>query len=150
MSIPNLIRIILVIVPWLSVVFLPKRSINRFLPISILASILVVGMSSLAVPYKWWIIRGGWKYKLINDLSFILGPFFVGTLWIFHFTFGNFKKYFLVNLIMDWIFSYPLNHLFQRMKLYKLVNFKPQHIFISFLNFALIIYGYQLILNRHK
>ncbi|WNF38263.1 hypothetical protein RJD24_07500 [Bacillaceae bacterium IKA-2] len=150
MSKPNFIRTILVIVPWLSVVVLPKKSIRNFFPVSLFASILVVGMCSLAVPYKWWVVKGGWKYKLFNDLSFILGPFFVGTLWIFHFTFGNFKKYFLVNLIIDWIFSYPLNHLFQRMKLYKLVNFKPKHIYFSFLGFALTIYGYQHILKRFK
>lgn len=150
MSTPNLIRIIQITVPWLSVVFLPKISFKKFLPISIFASILVVGMCSLAVPYKWWIIKGGWKYKLFNDLSFIIGPFFVGTLWIFHFTFGNFKKYLLVNLIIDWLFSYPLNYLLQNLKLYKLVNFKPKHILLSFLSFSLTIYGYQLILNRHK
>lgn len=145
---PNIIRILQLIVSWLSIVFLPKKTIREFLPVSIFASILVIGICSLAVPYKWWVVEGGWKDKIINDLSFIFGPFFVGTLWIFHFYFGNFKRYFLLNLLMDSMFSFVLTYIFQKLKLFKLVNFKPKHIFISFISFSLIIYGYQMILKR--
>ncbi|RLQ97459.1 hypothetical protein [Falsibacillus albus] len=144
----NIIRMVQMTVPWLSVVFLPKNSIRRYLPVSILASLLVTGMCLLAVPYKWWKVMGGWKIKIFNDLSFILGPFFVGTLWIFHFSFGNFLRYFFLNLIMDSLFSYPLNYLYQRLNLYKLINFKPSQIFMSFFGFSIIIYLYQHIVQR--
>lgn len=147
---PNIIRIIQLILPWISIVFLPKRSFKHYLPVSIFASLLVTGMCLLAVPYKWWIVKGGWKFKLLNDGSFILGPFLVGTLWIFHFTFGNLKRYFWVNLIMDTLFSFPLSYLFQKLKLFKLVNFRHKHIFFSFITFSLIIYGYEVLIKRIK
>lgn len=102
-------------------------------------------MCLLAVPYKWWVVKGGWKVKILNDGSFIFGPFLVGTLWIFHLTFGNLKRYFGVNLIMDTLFSFPLSYLFQKLKLFKLVNFRPKHIFFSFITFSLIIYGYEVL-----
>lgn len=147
---PNIIRIIQLILPWISIVFLPKRSFKHYLPVSLFASLLVTGMCLLAVPYKWWIVKGGWKVKLLNDGSFIFGPFLVGTLWIFHFTFGNLKRYFGVNLIIDTLFSFPLSYLFQKLKLFKLVNFRPKHIFFSFVTFSLIIYGYEVLIKKIK
>ncbi|MGG7620547.1 hypothetical protein [Bacillus coreaensis] len=147
---PNTIRIIQLVLPWITIVFLPKKSFRQYFPVSIFASFLVTGMCLLAIPYKWWSVKGGWRAKVLNDWSFILGPFIVGTLWIFYFTFGNFKKYFVVNLFMDSLFSFPLSYLFQRLKLFKLVNFRPKHIFITFISFSLIIYGFELLLKRIK
>jgi len=144
---PNIVRFVLITLSLFTLIILPKKSFREYLPTSIFTSVLVTTICTLAVPYKWWIVKGGWKNKIINDLSFILGPFFAGTMWVFHFTFGNFKRYALLNLIMDILFSYPLNHLFQRLRLYKLVNFKPKHIFMFFTTFSLIIYGYQHIIK---
>jgi hypothetical protein len=149
-NVPNIIRLTQFIGPWFSVVFLPKKSIDKFIPVSLFASVLVGGMCSLAIPFKWWRVEGGLKEKILNDSSFIFGPFLVGTLWIFHFTFGNFKRYFLVNLIMDFLFSYPLNYLYQKLRLYRLVNFKPKYILGFFMSYALIIYGFQLLVERSK
>lgn len=145
---PNIVRYLLLTLSLFSLFFLPKKSFREYLPTSIFTSILVMSMCALAVPYKWWVVKGGWKNKIINDLSLILGPFFAGTMWIFHYTFGNFKRYTLINLIMDFLFSYPLNYLFQSLNLYKLVNFKPKHIFMLFTCFAFTIYGYQSIIKR--
>jgi len=147
---PNIIRIIQLILPWISIVFLPKKSFKQYLPVSLFASLLVTGMCLLAVPYKWWVVKGGWKVKFLNDGSFIFGTFLVGTLWIFHLTFGNFKRYFGFNLLMDSLFSFPLSYLFQKLKLFKLVNFRPKHIYFSFITFSIIIYGYEVLIKRIK
>lgn len=147
---PNVIRIIMLLSPWISIVFLPRKATRRYLPVSLFASFLVIGMCALAVPYKWWIVKGGWKIKVLNDGSFIFGPFLIGTLWIFHFTYGNFKRYFVVNLLMDFLFSYPLSFLFQKVKLFTLVNFKPKHIFFSFISFSFVIYGFEMLLKGSR
>lgn len=147
---PTVIRIIQLVLPWVSIVFLPNKSFKQYLPVSLFASILVTGMCLLAVPYKWWKVKGGWENKILNDGSFIFGPFLVGTLWIFHFTFGNLKRYFAVNLLMDSLFSFPLSYLYQKLNLFKLVNFRPKHIFFSFISFSLIIYGFGVLVKRAK
>jgi hypothetical protein len=54
---------------------MPKKSIRTYFPASLFASSLVIGMCSLAIPYKWWSVKGGWKGKILNDSSFIFGPF---------------------------------------------------------------------------
>lgn len=145
--IQTIIRLGLVIISWSSLVFLPKKAFNKFLPVSLFTSLLVLIVSVLAIRYKFWVVKGGMSKKVINDLSFIYGPFFAGTLWIFHLTFGHFKRYLIVNTIMNASLSYPFNSLFEKLKVYKLINFKPIHVFLSYMSFSFIIYGYQLLLN---
>ena len=147
---PNVIRILQLFLPWISLVFMPKKSMRTYFPASLFASSLVIGMCSLAIPYKWWSVKGGQKGKTLNDSSFIFSPFLVGILWIFHFTFGRFKRFFFVNLLMDSLFAFPLSYLYQKLDLFKLVNFKPKHIFFSFISFCLTIYGYQALTNKDK
>lgn len=147
---PNLIRVIQLIAPWILILFLPKKSFKQYLPVSLFASFLVIGMCILAIPFKWWVVKGGWKAKLLNDGSFIFGPFLVGTLWIFHFSFGNLKKYLCINLVMDSLFAFLICSMCQKLKLFKLVNFKPKHIFYSFISYSIIIYVFELLMKRSK
>lgn len=106
--------------------------------------------SMLSVPFKWWTIKGGALNKIINDLCFIFGPFFIGTIWIFRFTFGKFWLYSIANIMMDAFLAFPVNFVFQKLKVYKLVNFKAKHIFYTSISFAFVIYGYQLFISSPK
>lgn len=147
----NFIRIGMFIISWLSVVFLPKKSFKKYLSVANFAAILILITSMIAVPYKLWIVEGdGKKAKIYNDLSFIFGPFFIGTIWIFHFTFGKFKFYFLLNSIMDFLLAFPMCYIFQKLKLFKLVNFKPIYIFMTHITYSIFLYGYQLFLDKTK
>lgn len=145
-----LIRIGLFLIPWLTVFFIPKSEFKKYTPVSTLATLLVVILSMFSVPFRWWTVKGGLLNKVINDMSFILGPFFIGTIWIFRFTFGKFWLYILVNTLMDLFLAYPINWLMQKLRVYKLVNFKSKHIFYTSISFALVIYGFQLFLTRSK
>lgn len=144
----NFIRIGLIIFSWLSLIFLPKKSWDRYLPVSIFTSLLVLSFCILSMHFKWWVVKGGIIQRAFNDLSFIVGPFFAGTLWIFHFTFGKFKRYLLLNAVMDGLLAFPLNYLFQKVKMYQFINFRPLYLFIVHTFFAFIMYGYQLLVNR--
>jgi hypothetical protein len=147
---PTFIRASLIILSWFTVFFLPRNSLKRFLPVSFFASLLVVLTCMLSIPYQWWTVQGSIKRKITNDLSFIFGPFFVGTIWIFHFTYGKFWLYLVTNAMINYTFSYPLTALFQRLKVYKLINFKPIHIFLSYISYAVIIYWYQSFLQKSQ
>lgn len=143
----TILRVGLFLIPWLTVPFIPKDEFKKFTPVAIFASFLVLIVSFLSIPYKWWTIKGGLITKTLNDLSFILGPFFVGTIWIFRMTFGKFGLFALVNLLMDSFLSFPFTWLAQKLKMYKLVNFKPKHIFYISSSFALVSYIYQLFIT---
>jgi hypothetical protein len=145
-----LIRITLLLVPWLTVFFIPTNVFKKYTPVAIFASFLVAINCMLSVPFKWWTVKGGLLNKVMNDLSFILGPFFIGTIWIFRLTFGKFWLYLLTNTFMDLFLAYPINWILQRLKVYKLVNFKSKHVFILSIFFAIVIYPYQLFISRTK
>jgi hypothetical protein len=145
------IRLGLFVISWLSVIVLPKNSFKKYLPVANLASSIILIQSLLSLPYKLWVVEeGGIKDKVFNDLSIILGPFFIGTIWIFHFTFGNLRLYLLVNMLTNFLFAFPMSYLFKKLKLYKFVNFRPIHIFITQVFYSICIYGYQLFLNKIK
>ncbi len=141
---PTLIRWGLLILSWFSMLFLPKEKIKKYLPVTTFSTLLVVALSILNIPFKWWKVEGGLLNKVFNDFSFIFGPYFCGTIWIFHLTFGKFTKYFLTNLIMDAALSFPLGTLLQKLKVFKLVEFKPKHIFYTTFSYALALYAFQL------
>lgn len=145
---PTFIRIGLLVISWCSALLLPKMAFRRYSPVAILASLLVLIESFLAIPFKWWRVKGGIKTKIFNDLSFILGPFSVGTIWIFRITYDRLWLYLLLNVFMDAFLSYPMNWIFQKLKVYKLINFKPKHIFFTSITYAIIIYVYQMFLER--
>jgi hypothetical protein len=65
-------------------------------------------------------------------------------------TFGKFWIYLLTNTFMDLFLAFPINWLMQKFKVYKLVNYKPKHIFYISIFFALVIYPYQLFISRPK
>ncbi|WP_313798884.1 hypothetical protein [Cytobacillus sp.] len=148
--VPNLIRIAVLIISWISVMLLPKSALRKYLPVSIFCSLLVICGCFLSYKYKWWRVRGGIAELIFHDLSFIFGPFFAGTLWIFHLSFGNFKRYILLNLISNISFSYPLTYLFEKFNVYTLGNFKRIHLFLYYYVFAFIIYWYQLLIERSR
>ncbi|WP_160725797.1 hypothetical protein [Bacillus sp. USDA818B3_A] len=147
---PAIIRTVLFLIPWLTAYFIPKNIFKKYTPVATFASLIVIIESMLSVPFKWWTVKGGLLSKIINDWSLILGPFFVGTIWIFRFTFGKFWMYLLTNTLMDLFLAYPVNWLLQKLKVYKLVNFKPKHIFFTGICYALVIYGFQLFITRKK
>lgn len=145
-----LIRTGLFLIPWLTAFFIPKNEFKKYTPVASFATLLVLIQSMLSVPFKWWKVKGGPLTKIINDLSFILGPFYVGTIWIFRFTYGKLWLYSIANILMDAFLAFPANFVYQKFKVYKLVNFKPKHIFFTSICYAFVIYGYQFFISRPK
>ncbi|MBN8209022.1 hypothetical protein JI666_09720 [Bacillus sp. NTK071] len=144
------LRFTQLILPWISIVFYPKRSFIRYLPVAILASILVGGLSALAVPYKWWRVDGGLKTKIFNDITFIMGPFFIGTLWVFYFTFGHLKRFVAMNLVIDGFFAFVFSYVLEKANVFKLIHFKRIHVFLTYFSFSFILYGFELLINKRR
>jgi hypothetical protein len=147
---PTIIRIGLIVLSWSTIFFLPKEAAKKYVPVATFSSLLVVILSMFSIPFKWWRVKGGMLNKIFNDFSFIFGPYFVGTMWIFHLTFGKFWLYSLLNIFMDTMLLYPFNWIFQKLKVYKLVNITPKQLLCTTLSFALALYGYQSYISKPK
>lgn len=140
----NFFRIVNAIVLWAIVLsFLPKLSFKKYLPVTLFCSCIFLIQSLLNLIFKWWDVKGGIKYRVFDDLAFIFGPFFTINLWVFHFTYGKFSLYALCNLIMDLLYAYPLNALFQKIGHYKLKRMTSTALFIKTCSLALLNYGFQ-------
>jgi hypothetical protein len=146
--VPAIIRIGLVLISGASLIFLPKKSFYKYLPVTAFTSVLVLSVCALSIPYKFWAVKGNKTTLILTDLCYVFGSFFAGTLWIFHLTFGKFQRYVAINFLMDMILAFPLNYVFQKLEVYKLVNWKSKHIFLTYFSFSFIIYGFQLLLEK--
>lgn len=85
----------MLIIPWLTVPFLGKKSFFRFLPVASFTNLFISMFSVIANKRKWWENKNPLSPGLV-DFTYILGPFFVATLWIFKY-FGAFLFHALDN-----------------------------------------------------
>ncbi|MEL3971840.1 hypothetical protein AAEO50_06040 [Rossellomorea oryzaecorticis] len=142
----KLILWFILIAPWFSLFFLKKEVVKRFIPVSLLASFIMIVYNLVAENQNHWEIN----VSIIPSLepafvSGVFGAFPVITLWIFHFTFGRFWRYAVTNVIADFMFAlFPIHYVLQDvLGIYTLVNINPFERFILFVAFAMILYGFQ-------
>ncbi|QGQ98729.1 hypothetical protein EHS13_29540 [Paenibacillus psychroresistens] len=114
------------------------------MPVAIFGSLLVTLQNELSYTFKWWVVEKTIFPWVITYVPFVYGAFLVGTIWIFHFTFGRFWLYLITNIIMDLFFAFPMNYWFNKLKLYQLVNYTSWNVFFTFVGLSIVIYGYQL------
>ncbi|QQZ08449.1 hypothetical protein [Heyndrickxia vini] len=140
----------MIIFSWLTVPFLGKRNIKRFF----LASILIVIFESISAyrgkKRKWWIFYNKPHSFLTGEFPFNIGPFLVGSMWILKFTFGKFKRFILVNAIIDGFFTFPLMIVFKKLKIVKLHRINHLQFFLYIFYKSFILYGIQYIIDLKR
>ncbi len=143
----KLVLLAVLLLPWLSIVKGDKFVFKKYLPVLTFSSLVIAFISELSKNFTWWKVRKPLFPKLSSDISFIFGPFFVANFWVFKLTYGNFKKYLLINVLFDYLFdylfAYPLTSLAEKLKVYKMVNMTRFQLFIISIATALINYLYQ-------
>lgn len=141
----KLILILMIILPWLSLMFMNKHSIKRFMPVAILASLLVTIIFEIGYLYDWWrILAVLTPWDRITSVPLVYGVFLVGTVWIFHFTFDRkLWVYVVVNLLFDVFYSFIVLNILVGIGIYSLNNMKNFGILMLMFFLALIIYPYQ-------
>lgn len=144
-------RIANAIVLWTIVLlFLPKQSFKKYLPVTLFCSCILLIQTLLNSIFNWWKVKGGYKSMVFDALAFIFGPFFTINLWVFHFTYGKFSIYAIFNLIMDIVFAYPLNTLFQKIGHYKLKKFNSKTLFLISYSLSFVNYGFQKLIEKEN
>ena len=67
-------RIGLILISWITVIFLPKKSFFKYLPVTLFSSLIILTEYLLGGPRNWWKVKGGAKTIANNGLTFIFGP----------------------------------------------------------------------------
>lgn len=93
----------ILIVPWLTIPFVGRDSLRRFMPAAIFIAIVTKIMDSFGEKRKWWRFYHG--ISLFNSMDFMnLGPYMVSSIWLLKVTYGKFLSYFVSNKIMHFLF----------------------------------------------
>ncbi|WP_299088911.1 hypothetical protein [uncultured Metabacillus sp.] len=133
----------LMVLPWLSSPLIGRRSFRKYWASSLFMSCFVAAESYLARKRKWW-----WVFEKIfpvgiGELPLIIGPFFIGTIWILKLTHRSFTLYLLVNAMVHYFFSYFVLDFFKNLGIGALVRLKRYQLMLIFLGKSIILYGVQ-------
>ncbi|KKI92858.1 hypothetical protein WQ54_06635 [Bacillus sp. SA1-12] len=136
-----------IIIPWLTVPFMGKRNIIRFLPVASFVNLFLSVFSLICYRKKWWKTNNPLSPGPV-DFTYILGPYFVATLWIFKLTYGNFPKYLITNAVLDLINAYPMPYIGNRFGIVKFIKMKHTVWYFINVSLAIIIYGFQYVVEQ--
>ncbi|WP_413303213.1 hypothetical protein AA0X95_25640 [Bacillus sp. 1P10SD] len=146
----KLFLLAMMLIPWLSLPLLGKRAFKRFYPGALFIFVWVLFESYFAKKRLWWRFYEKLIPKTMGELPFMIGPFFVGSLWILKFTFGNFFRYLLLNLILDTLFAFPGMIALRRMGIVSLVSMKHYQMGLIFMIKSVIMYGFQSMIEKMR
>ncbi len=151
----HLISWALLVVPWLTLLFMKKEHIKRYMPVALLGSLLVTLWNEFAYSFNWWSFKTTLVPSLIVNISFVYGVFLVGTIWIFYFTYRKFWLFLLTNIVIDGFLAFPVNYMFEQVGLYRLVNYNSWNIWFTAAGLSVVLYVYQrwqeeVLIKRHE
>ncbi|MDR7866404.1 MAG: hypothetical protein RIN56_06250 [Sporomusaceae bacterium] len=95
----------ILVMPWLTLAFMKKDAIKRFMPVALLsalASVLAVEMGE----NLGWFVYGESAYPLRTGYYIIFGLNIVTTMWLFYFLYGRFWKYTAIDIVLNFGFIY--------------------------------------------
>jgi hypothetical protein len=145
-----LFNLTIIIVPWMSLLFIGKRSMKRYT----LTGIFIVLFEILNHIYghkrKWWKFYDKRASFFRDELPFSIGPYMPLSLWLLKISYGNFKKFIFLNAVADSLFAFFFIDVLEKLKIIGLKNLNHFQFFI-YLHFkAYLMYGFQYILDKIK
>ncbi|CAG9622275.1 hypothetical protein [Sutcliffiella rhizosphaerae] len=139
---------IIMILPWFSLPLLGKDAFKRYFPSGIFISIIVLIVNFIAKKRRWWRWHDFLSPKITWVYPFTWGQFIVGSMWILKWTYGNFFRYMLVNLIVDGMFTYGLLYILKKFNIFTLVRMEKMKLMYVFMFDALLLYGFQYLKEK--
>ncbi|MCA1062151.1 hypothetical protein QTG56_19310 [Rossellomorea sp. AcN35-11] len=139
---------LMTLLSWISMVFLKPKTVKRYIPGALFMTVFLITEGMLAEKKIWWWFHYNIKRNFLGELPLIVGPFFVGSIWILKYTFENFKLYLLTNLIVDNLFVYVLLNWFKKIGYVSLVRLTKPQLSLIFLIKTVSMYAFQLFYEK--
>jgi hypothetical protein len=95
----------MLILPWLTLFFMQKEDIKRFMPLALFTMLTASILVEAGITLKLWTIRET-AYPLNHSISYVYGMDPVVAMWIFKFTYGRFGLFAAVDTAFNLGFSY--------------------------------------------
>ena len=93
----------MLIIPWLSLLFLKREVIRRYMPAALFVALSTILIIDMGVGLKWWTINEN-IYPLNEVLPYSIGFFLVVNIWILKYTYGRFWLYTVTQLLLGFVF----------------------------------------------
>ncbi|MFD2216377.1 hypothetical protein [Metabacillus endolithicus] len=148
MKLTKTFNILMILLPWLSLPLVGLKYFKRYFPSAISMCIYLMAEGRYAEKKKWWWFPSNIKRNFIVELPLIIGPFFIGSLWVLKYTYGKFKLYFFINLLVDSFFTYFVIDWFKKIGYVTLVRLSKFQLSIVFLIKTFVLYGSQLLYEK--
>ncbi|WP_227936409.1 hypothetical protein [Alkalihalobacillus deserti] len=146
----RLVNVAIILLTWSTLPFLEIRNIKRFLPASFLIFLIEFITTLIGKKRKWWVFYNKPKAVFFGEFPYLIGPFFVGSLWILKWTYGNFKQFILLNAIVNAFFASPVARFAKKIKHYKLVRLNEFQFFLYYFPKAFLMYWFQYLIENKK
>ncbi|WP_078551960.1 hypothetical protein [Bacillus alkalicellulosilyticus] len=143
-------NLIIIILPWISVLFLGKRYIKRFFLASSIIGVYEIGSHVHGRKQKFWEFNDKPKSFIRDELPFDIGPYIPLSMWILKFSYGNFKKYVVTNVIANGVFAFVLMPFLKKIKIIRLRRLNYIQFFIYIHYKAYLLYGMQYLLEKSR
>ncbi|MFD2682474.1 hypothetical protein [Bacillus seohaeanensis] len=136
-------NVVIVLIPWLSLLFLGKRNVKRFSLAGLVIVVFEIINHKIGQKRDWWIFYDKRKSFLTNELPFSIGPYMPLSMWLLTFSYGNFKKFWLLNVIVDGLFAFPIIDFLKKLKIIGLHRLNHFQFFLYIHYKAYLLYGVQ-------
>ncbi len=142
----KLFLLALLILPWLTIPFMGKNMLKKYLPATIFIKTVTIALDIYGEKKKWWrFYRGIPPFNSMNFFDF--GPYFVASLWILKLTYGKFRFFLITNFILHILFISKGIKYAKKYKIFSLINLsRLQYLVIDFLR-AILLYAFQYMVD---
>lgn len=132
----------MLILPWLTLFFMKKEDIRRFIPVAMLTIITSMLLSEAAGTLGLWVVREN-IFPLNSTLPLILSVNPVVTMWLFKFTYGRLWQYISVDTVFNLIFALIIFPWLDTRGIYEDNATSQSRIFFTTIH-GLLLYIYQM------
>ncbi|WP_335871997.1 hypothetical protein [Bacillus sp. 2205SS5-2] len=148
MNSKKLLSLSILLIPWFTVPLIGRKTFTRYLPATTFVNLIISLVSVIAEKKKLWRVKNPIFAYTAVDFSFLLGLYFITTIWVFKLSYGNFKLYLVLNVLLDYILSFPLVRFFTKVGVFEFKKMRPKHFFTFSVFLAILIYWYQNIIEN--
>lgn len=138
----------MVLLTLLTLPLLGMRNIKRFLPASILIGLVEMITLQIGKKRKWWVFYNKPNSYLFNEFPYNISVFFVVSMWVMKWTYGNFIRFLFLNGIINSFFAFPFSKFARKIRYYTLVRISHFQFFLYFFSKAILFYCLQLLFEN--
>ncbi len=140
----------MVLVAWFTLPFIGLNNLKKFFPAAFFTFFIELLTTLIGKKRKWWVFHNKPNSVLFGEFPFLIGPFMASSLWILKWTYGNLKRFLLINAFFEASFTFLFARFAKKIKYWQLVRFNGFQFFLYYFLKAFLLYGFQYYFQNKK